>query len=173
MKIKKEFKYFTIFNHEDEQDYLREMHKSGWAFIKVTGLGTYHFEEREPQDVIYQLDYNKEGRAQKEEYVKMFTDCGWEYLNDFAGYSYFRKSAAETDGNEEIFCDDESRQQMLSRVFKGRLIPLIFIMLLEIILFITSLIQHEYVFAVIFAVIILVYIAAFTMFAFKYSKFKK
>lgn len=24
----------------------------------------------------------------------MFTDCGWEYLQDFVGYSYFRKPKA-------------------------------------------------------------------------------
>ena len=30
MKTKKQYKYFSIFNHEKEQDYLREMHKQGW-----------------------------------------------------------------------------------------------------------------------------------------------
>lgn len=52
------FKWFTIFEYEKEQDYLREMHKSGWKFIKVTGLGMYHFEKWLHQDVVYQLDYN-------------------------------------------------------------------------------------------------------------------
>jgi len=44
--------------------------------------------------VVYQLDYNQEGRSHKEEYIQMFTDCGWEYLQDFVGYSYFRKPKA-------------------------------------------------------------------------------
>jgi len=57
MKTKKQYKYFSIFNHEKEQDYLREMHKQGWKFIKVTGLGVYHFEECEPQDVVYNLEF--------------------------------------------------------------------------------------------------------------------
>jgi len=33
MESKKQFKWFTIFEYEKEQDYLREMHKSGWKFI--------------------------------------------------------------------------------------------------------------------------------------------
>ena len=110
MKTKKQFKYFSIFNHEKEQEYLRFMHNSGWKFTRVTGLGTYHFEACQPEDVIYQLDYNQEGLAHKEEYVRLFQDCGWEYLQDYVGYSYFRKSASQTDGAEEIFCDDSWRR---------------------------------------------------------------
>ena len=44
MKTKKEFRYFTIFNHEKEEEYLRKQHQHGWKFIRVTGLGMYHFE---------------------------------------------------------------------------------------------------------------------------------
>ena len=58
MSIKKQFKWFTIFEYEKEQDYLREMHKAGWKFIKVKGLGTYCFEKCDSQDVVYQLDYS-------------------------------------------------------------------------------------------------------------------
>ena len=91
MRTKKEFRWFNIFQYENEQEYLRTMHRAGWKFIKVTGLGTYHFEECTPEDVVYQLDYNQEGLAHKTEYVQMFSDCGWEYIQDYAGYSYFRK----------------------------------------------------------------------------------
>ena len=71
MEKKVVFKYFTIFEHEKEQDFLRKMHKSGWKFVKVTGIGLYHFEKCEPEDVIYQLDYNQEGLAHREEYLQM------------------------------------------------------------------------------------------------------
>ena len=55
----------------------------------------------------------------------MFSDCGWEYIEDFVGYSYFRKEEQPGEEREEIFCDDESRLEMMKRVFKGRIIPLI------------------------------------------------
>ena len=125
MKTKKEWKYFSIFNHEKEQEYLREQHKQGWKFIKVTGIGTYHFEECQSEDVVYQLDYNQEGSKHREEYIQMFSDCGWEYIQEFVGYSYFRKAFADMNDEEEIFCDDVSRLAMLERVYKGRVLPLL------------------------------------------------
>ncbi len=70
METKKEFKIFTIFEYKKEQNYLREMQKRGWKFVKVKDLGMYHFEKCAPQNVIYQLDYNEDGLANKEEYMK-------------------------------------------------------------------------------------------------------
>ena len=67
MKTKKQFKYFSIFNHEKEQEYLSEMHRKGWKFVEVTGFCVYHFEECEPEEVVYQLDYNQEGIKNKDE----------------------------------------------------------------------------------------------------------
>lgn len=98
---KTEYRYFAIPEWEKEERYLQERHRSGWRFTKATGLGRYHFEKCEPQDVVYQLDYNQEGIAHKEEYVQMFRDCGWEYLQDFYGYSYFRKPVSEMNGEEK------------------------------------------------------------------------
>ena len=79
----------------------------------------------------YQLDYNPEGLANKEEYVQLFADCGWEYLQDYAGYSYFRKAVVQMGGrDEEIFCDDQSRLALVRRVFWGRMVPALVILLL-------------------------------------------
>ena len=124
---RKQFKYFSIFEYEKEEKYLREMHKSGWKFIKVTGFGKYHFEKCTPEDVVYQLDYNQEGIKNKDEYLQMFSDCGWEHLQEYAGYSYFRKSASEMQGDEGIFCDEESKLRMMERVLRGRMTPLVII----------------------------------------------
>ena len=174
MKTKKQYKYFSIFNHEKEQDYLREMHKQGWKFIKVNGLGVYHFEECEPQDVVYQLDYNQEGLSHKTEYIQMFSDCGWEYIQDYAGYSYFRKAAAEMNGDEEIFCDDASRAAMMGRVFKGRLLPLVVLFTLCLLpQFIVNLVHlQNYGIAIFIGFVIGLYLGCFVAFGIKYAKYK-
>lgn len=125
METRKQFKYFHIMEYDKEQLYLQDMHRQGWKLVKVTGFCIYHFEKCEPEDVVYQLDYNQEGIEHKTEYVQMFQDCGWEYLMDYVGYSYFRKPTSEMNGDEEIFCDDQSRFDMVERIFKGRLIPLL------------------------------------------------
>ena len=170
---KKESKYFNIMQYEKEQAYLREMHKHGWKFVRVTGIGTYHFEECEPEDVVYQLDYNQEGLAHKQEYVKMFEDCGWEYLQDFYGYSYFRKPAAQMKEDEGIFCDDNSRLEMMHRVFKGRMIPLLIVFCL---IFVPQLyvqiMNGRVVLACVFALYLFVYLGVFIAFAKKYGKYK-
>lgn len=91
----------------------------------------YHFERCRPEDVVYRLDYNQEGRKNKDEYIRLFEDCSWEYVQDFAGYSYFRKPVhAMESENEDIFCDDASRLEMVRRVIRGRMLPLLVIFFL-------------------------------------------
>lgn len=171
---KKQFKWFTIFEHEKEEKYLRKMHKSGWRFIKVRGLGVYHFEKCTPEDVVYQLDYNQEGLKQKDEYLQMYSDCGWEHLQDYAGYSYFRKPAAAMKGDEEIFCDNESKLQMMERVLKGRMTPLLVIFACCLLpqFFIHLFSTHDYALAAMMGGILAIYVAFFIFSVVSYLKQK-
>lgn len=125
---KTEWKFFSIADWEKEEQYLRRQHQNGWKFTGVSFLMAYHFVRCEPEDVVYQLDYNP--AANKQEYLQIFRDCGWEYLQDYVGYSYFRKPASAMQGEEAIFSDDASRLDMLRRIIKGRLLPLLPIFLL-------------------------------------------
>lgn len=173
MTTKKEFKYFSIFNHQKEEEYLRNQHKAGWKFVKVTGFGSYHFEKCQPEDVVYQLDFNQEGIANKEEYVKMFADCGWEYIQEYAGYSYFCKKAADMEGEEEIFSDESSRLAMMERVLKVRMLPLLIIFVACLLpQFVININSGRYVFATVFGGILLVYAAMFAYCGAYYFKVK-
>lgn len=174
MKTKKEFKYFTIWEYEKEQLYLQDMHKQGWKLIKITGIGTYHFEKSKPEDVIYQLDYNKEGLTHKEEYVQLFKDCGWEYMMDFVGYSYFRKPTSEMDGDEKIFCDEESRLAMMERVYRGRLrVCLILICTLLLPLAILNFVTHKnFMLGIFFATTIILYTIIIIQHTAKFNQYK-
>ena len=174
MKTKKQFKYFSIFNHEKEQEYLSEMHQHGWKFVKVTGFCIYHFEECEPEEVVYQIDYNQEGIKNKDEYVKMFNDCGWEYLQEYVGYSYFRKPADEMNDNEEIFCDDSSRLEMMMSVIRVRVLILGVTFLWFLFpQFIDVLNNGEYVWAIVLGILVAIYIVFFAHCAVKYLDLKR
>ena len=81
-ELKKEFRWFNIMEYEKEENYLSKRHQEGWKFKRVTFPGVYTFERCESEKVIYQLDYNKEGIKHQMEYVRMFEDCGWEYLTE-------------------------------------------------------------------------------------------
>lgn len=175
---KTELKFFSVPEWKKEEKYLRERHKNGWEFVKVNGLCLYHFQKCEPKDMVYQLDYNPDSTLQKDEYIQMFRDCGWEYLQNYVGYSYFRKAASEMDGTEEeIFCDDASRLDMMKRVFKGRMIPLLTIFFLIII---PQIIQQSLIstsfshgLMVFFCVMFGVYLLMFISFAVPFWKYYK
>ena len=130
---KTEFRFFTVAEWEKEEAYLSQRHREGWRFTGVRLPGVYGFERCAPQEVVYRLDYNPEARAHREDYVQMFRDCGWEYVQDYMGYSYFRKPAPASERDAEIFCDDASRLEMMERVLKGRMLPLVAILLLVIV----------------------------------------
>lgn len=130
---KTEFRFFTVAEWEKEEAYLSQRHREGWRFTGVRLPGVYGFERCDPQEVVYRLDYNPEARAHREDYVQMFRDCGWEYVQDYVGYSYFRKPAPASERDAEIFCDDASRLEMMERVLKGRMLPLVAILLLVIV----------------------------------------
>ncbi len=120
------FRIYTIFQCRQEEVFLTSMSEKGWRLTYITFPGFYHFEKCEPGHVTYRIDFNTEGLRNSSEYVRMFSDCGWEHVLDFFGFSYFRKEGDP--GNvEEIFCDDASRFDMTKRIFRGKIIPLIII----------------------------------------------
>ena len=115
------FKWFSVPEWEKEEKWLRSQHSKGLNLVDVMIPGFYFFEKCTPEDVVYQLDFNKEGLENREEYVQMFKDCGWSYVTEMAGYTYFRKAVADMkDEEENIFSDDASKMDMIERVFKGR-----------------------------------------------------
>ncbi len=175
---KTEFKLFSITEWKKEEQYLRDQHKSGWQFVSVSSIGLYHFKKCEPEDVIYQLDYNPESVTQKDEYIQTFRDCGWEYLQNYVGYSYFRKPASEMNGTvEEIFCDDASRLDMMKRVFRQRMTPLLCIFFLIIIpqLLVQSRINYplNHFLLILFSALFVLYLVIFIVFAVQFCRYAR
>lgn len=164
---KTEFRYFSIPQWKQEERYLREQHKSGWKFVRVDGICRYHFQKCEPEDVVYQLDYNPDSVSRKNEYIQMFRDCGWEYLQNYMGYSYFCKPASEMEADgEEIFCDDESRLDMMKRVFAGRMVPLLILFFLVLIpQLVMQGLAGSYGLLIVFGAVLGLYLALFAAFA--------
>ena len=121
--IKKTHKLFFLYDYEEEEKYLREMHRSGWKLLYIV-MYTYVFEKTEPEDVVYRLDFQSDRSQDKAEYLQMFKDYGWEYIQDINDFSYFRMPAKGVSEEEtEIFCDDISKLELADRVAKYRLFP--------------------------------------------------
>jgi len=172
---KTELRFFTVPEWKKEEEYLRKQHQDGWKFTRVGFPCFYHFESCEPEDVVYQLDYNPEGLSHMDEYIQMFRDCGWEHIQDFTGYSYFRKPVNEMAGEEEIFCDDSSRLEMIKRVWKGRMVPLLIVFFLLILpnLYVQSHIDSSanHALFVIYIILFLLYIILFLWFGYYFLKY--
>ena len=115
MKKMRKFKWFWAWQDEDEEAWLREMSNQGWY---LTGIGfptIYSFESGEPKDYVYRLDYRSYWKMEKEDYLQLFLDAGWEYVEEMAGWHYFRQLAQP--GEElEIYTDAESKIEKYQRL---------------------------------------------------------
>lgn len=122
-KIIKKFKMFFITDYEKEEKYLTQMSKKGYRLKKASFPGFYTFETVEPEDTVYRMSFKNPRESDFNSYIQIFRDSGWEYVFDFMGWAYFRKS--EGDKNTEIFSDDESRVEEVNKVFKSRFFPIL------------------------------------------------
>lgn len=126
-RLQREWHGFLLTDYEEEEVFLRRKHQEGLRFVKCISF-LYYFERCTPEDVVYRLDFNPQQKQDKESYLKMYEDYGWEYIQDMNDYTYFRKPAKGVgDEDTEIFSDNESRYEMLLRIFKKRMLPILLI----------------------------------------------
>jgi hypothetical protein len=142
-RIEKQTFFISEFN--EEATWLSFMHRQGWKFLSTSGK-KYEFEQCEPEDWIYQLDFKENGVAE-EDYIQMFTDYGWEYTFCYGKWFYFRKMRTATDEDLSIFSDKESKIELCKRVINAdvlRIAPILLLILVSnYLLFFTSLIEES------------------------------
>lgn len=128
-KTMRKFKWFWAWQDEAEEDWLREKSNEGWHLTNIGFPTIYSFKAGEAKDFIYRLDYRSHYKMEKEDYLQLFRDSGWEYVEEMAGWHYFRQLARP--GEElEIYTDAESKIGKYQRllIFLGILtLPLILI----------------------------------------------
>lgn len=127
MADKKEFHTFVLPEYEEEEKYLRDMAKKGYLLEKVTMFGVYHFKKSEPVDMIYRIDFNPQKAEDRSSYLQMFKDYGWDYIQDLNEFSYFCKVNDGSD--DEIFNDNESRIEMMERIYRRKMLPIVVLFL--------------------------------------------
>ena len=124
-EIKRVWRYYTLADYEKEEQFLSKMAAQGWRFVDTNGF-RYTFERCEPEQVVYRIDFSGLDLNERDDYYAMFRDFGWEYLQDFNGFSYFRKNGKGVSEEElEIFSDNSSRIEMMKRVILSKLLPVL------------------------------------------------
>lgn len=108
-------KWFWPWQDAQEEAWLEEMSRQGLHLHQVHFPARYDFIQGQPLEAIYRLDFQdslkKKSRA---EYLRLFTDAGWEHLGEMGGWQYFRKLARPGE-EQEIFTDAESKIQKYKR----------------------------------------------------------
>ena len=79
--------------------------------------------------MVYQLDYNPDGLLTKNNMSRCLRTAGWEYIQDYFGYSYFRKPASEMAEMKRSSAMANPDWRWLKRFFFTRMVPLIVIFL--------------------------------------------
>ena len=150
MEKKNVYRIFTIADYEGEALYFREMHAKGWRLRKVSYsillfVVKYTFEKCQPEQVSYQLDFYPMKTSERTSYLQLFKDCGWEHITDFNSFSYFRKahSEIESDAEFEIYNDATGKLDMVHRILKLRLLPVLFFLSMLIPLFLKLLSERD------------------------------
>ena len=136
MEKKVVYRIATIADYDREALYLRKMHAEGWKLKEVTYSNLvvavkYTFEECQPEQVSYQLDFYPMRKSDRASYLQLFKDCGWEHITDFNGFSYFRKlhSGIESDAEFEIYNEAAGKLAMVKRILTRRLFPILLLFL--------------------------------------------
>ena len=150
MEKKVVYRISTIADYDKEALYLGEMHAKGWKLKEVSYSNLvvavkYTFEKCQPEQVSYQLDFYPMKKSERASYLQLFKDCGWEHITNFNGFSYFRKahSEIESDAEFEIYNDATGKLDMVNRILRLRLLPVLFFLSMLIPLFLKLLNERD------------------------------
>ena len=113
--VVKRFKWFWPWQDEAEETWLEEMSRKGCHLSSVGVAGIYKFTVTEPRDYVYRLDYQVLPKKDRQEYLQLFRDAGWEHIGTMSSWQYFRKEIKHRE-TSEIFTDVESKVAKYKRV---------------------------------------------------------
>ncbi len=171
MTTMEKFHWFWAWDDEKEETWLREMSQKGWRFKSVSFPGNYIFEQGEPSDDVYRLDYFTK-RKDMTNYLQIFEDAGWEYMGEMNGWQYFRQEAIKGEMSE-IYTDNESKAKKYQRIMM--LLVILFPIFLNSIIIISrgtssGLIQ---IFTILMSMLMLLYVYAMVRLLHRITQLKK
>lgn len=113
--MKKINKWFWVWNLEKEKQFLEEKAREG-LILKGVNLGSYYFEETNPQKLVYQMDFKGfDQKISEDEYIQLYEDAGWNFVARLGSWYYFCQEANE--GIDlSIFNDNASKAAVYKRI---------------------------------------------------------
>lgn len=111
----RKFRWFWAWQDEKEEAWLAEMSQKGLHLESVSPFGFYHFRKGDPENYIYRLDFRSLKARERDSYLQLFEDAGWEHIGDMGGWVYFRHIVNGTE-IPDIYSDLESKIGKYQRV---------------------------------------------------------
>ena len=123
-------KWFWAWQDEKEEAWLSELALEGLHLEDIPFPGRYKFQKGEPANFVYRLDYQSLRSKDKESYLQLFEDAGWEHVGDMGGWVYFRINTNDGEA-PEIYSDAESKMGKYQRIIMYLVIILPIMLLLR------------------------------------------
>ena len=113
--MKKINKWFWVWNLDEEKAFLEEKAREG-LILKSVSLGSYTFEESEPQALTYQMDFKGlDRKISEDEYLQIYEDEGWTLAGRLGGWYYFSQESTD-EIDLMIFNDNASKASIYKRI---------------------------------------------------------
>ena len=110
MNSKVQFRMFTIFDLDKEEEYLREMHLKGWRY-RTSRFGLFYFDHCQPDDVIYCI-YDSSFLKKYKYELQDFRDRGWELIGA-GSCSILRKSSSDLLPEDQVYMSKGFRWEVM------------------------------------------------------------
>ena len=115
MEEKSVWRCFFAWNDWKEEEWLGRMAAEGWHLLRVSPF-LYRFRKGKPADLVFRLDYRSGFREDREEYLSLFRDAGWEHRGEMGGWQYFSTPRGSGKLPPEIYSDNPSRATKYKRL---------------------------------------------------------
>jgi hypothetical protein len=111
----RKWKWIWGWEDDKEETWLHEMSLNGLHLRSVDAPGLYRFEKGQPKNYYYRLDFKSTPVNDFDEYCQLFVDAGWDHVEQYFGWQYFRKEAHPGE-IPEIFSDNASKIEKYKRL---------------------------------------------------------
>ena len=102
-------KMFFAWQFEKEKQFLEDMALKGYKLKKVS-FRKYEFDEIDPKEITYQMDFRIITKKNEAEYLSLFHE--WEYITTHASWYYFASKDNSITKDSSIFNDVSSQKAM-------------------------------------------------------------
>ncbi|MBR5820623.1 MAG: DUF2812 domain-containing protein [Alistipes sp.] len=114
--MKRVWRFYTIAEYEQEEQWLNEMAREGWNLTAV-GLCRYIFRRGTPGEYIYKLDIVERTASDevKESYFNFLSECNIRIVGELKDWLFLQKRAA--DGPFDMKDDTYAKLRQVNKVY--------------------------------------------------------